>query len=41
MSLYEWRTGGRKTQIVKASYGDMAGAIGAAGFAMMKNETIS
>lgn len=41
MSFYEWRTGGRKTQIVKASYGDMAGAIGAAGFAMMKNETIS
>ena len=34
MNLYEWRAGGNKTQIVKASLGDMAGAIGAACFAM-------
>lgn len=41
MQLYEWRAGGNRTEIVKAAYGDMAGAIGAAGFAMMKNEIIS
>lgn len=34
MNQYEWRPGGNKTQIVKAVYGDMAGAIGAACFAM-------
>ena len=34
MDQYEWRPGGNKTQIVKATYGDMAGAIGAACFAM-------
>lgn len=34
MNQYEWRPGGNKTQIVKATYGDMAGAIGAACFAM-------
>ncbi|HDR50268.1 MAG TPA: ROK family protein [Mariniphaga anaerophila] len=33
MSLYEWRTGGNKTEIVKAGYGDLAGAVGAACFA--------
>ncbi len=33
MSNYEWRTGGNKTEIVKASYGDLAGAVGAACFA--------
>jgi glucokinase len=36
MSLYEWRPGGNKTEIVKASYGDLAGAIGAASYAMSK-----
>lgn len=34
MSQYEWRPGGNKTEIIKAVYGDMAGAIGAACFAM-------
>ena len=38
MARYEWRAGGNRTQIVKAKFGDMAGAMGAAGFAMMKNE---
>ena len=36
MDQYEWRAGGNKTKIVKATYGDMAGAIGAAGFALNK-----
>ena len=34
MDQYEWRAGGNKVEIVKAMYGDMAGAIGAACFAM-------
>ena len=34
MNQYEWRAGGNKVEIVKATYGDMAGAIGAACFAM-------
>jgi glucokinase len=34
MSQYEWRTGGNQTEIVKAQYGDMAGAVGAACFAL-------
>ena len=34
MNRYEWRPGGNKTEIVKATHGDMAGAIGAACFAM-------
>lgn len=38
MAMYEWRAGGRKVDIVKAKFGDMAGAIGAAGFAMMQQE---
>jgi glucokinase len=33
---YEWRTGGNKVEIVKAVYGDLAGSIGAANFAMSK-----
>ena len=33
MSNYEWRTGGNKTEIVKAQYGDLSGAVGAACFA--------
>jgi glucokinase len=36
MAIYEWRTGGNKTEIVKAVYGDLAGAIGAASFAMSR-----
>jgi glucokinase len=34
MNQYEWRAGGNKVEIVKATYGDMAGAVGAAWFAM-------
>lgn len=33
MVNYEWRAGGNQTQIVKAEYGDLAGAVGAACFA--------
>lgn len=33
MAKYEWRTGGNKTEIVKAQFGDLAGAVGAACFA--------
>lgn len=36
MDQYEWQPGGSKTPIVKAQYGDMAGAIGAAAFALQK-----
>lgn len=36
LALYEWRPGGNKTSIIKAAFGDMAGAIGAACFAMEK-----
>jgi glucokinase len=41
MALYEWRAGGRKAGIVKAVFGDLAGAVGAAFYAMRlcaKNE---
>ncbi len=34
MAHYEWRTGGKKTEIVKAVFGDLAGAVGAAFYAM-------
>lgn len=37
MSKYEWRPGGKGVEIVKAVYGDMAGAIGAACYAMQKS----
>lgn len=37
MGLYEWRAGGNRVNIVKAHFGDMAGAIGAACFAMEKH----
>jgi len=33
---FEWRTGGNRVEIVKAVYGDLAGTIGAASFAMNK-----
>lgn len=33
MSDYEWRAGGNQTEIVKAQFGDLAGAVGAACFA--------
>ncbi|MEP6617561.1 MAG: ROK family protein [Ginsengibacter sp.] len=37
MSKFEWRPGNHKTEIVKAYFGNMAGAIGAACFAMAKD----
>ena len=37
MELYEWRPGGHATPIVQAHFGDMAGAIGAASFALNKS----
>ena len=36
MKQFEWQPNGTTTNIVKAVYGDMAGAIGAASFAMSK-----
>jgi glucokinase len=41
MDQYEWRAGGNATHIVKAKYGDLAGAIGAASFALSKQENES
>jgi len=40
LALYEWRAGGYKTTLVKAEFGDLAGAIGAAGFAMMQQDHV-
>lgn len=37
MARYEWRTGGHQAAIVKATFGEMAGAMGAAGFALRQN----
>jgi len=34
LTQFEWRTGGNKVQLVKAVFGDLAGTIGAASFAM-------
>ncbi len=34
MALYEWRAGGNQVKITKAIYGDLAGAVGAACFAI-------
>jgi glucokinase len=36
MEKYQWRPGGKQTVIVQAHFGDMAGAIGAAGFALQR-----
>lgn len=36
MDVYEWKNVGKKTPIVQALHGEMAGAIGAAGFAIKK-----
>lgn len=38
MDVYEWRPGGKTTPILQAHFGDMAGAIGAAGFAMRRSD---
>jgi glucokinase len=40
MVKYEWRTGGNKTQIVKAQYGDLAGAVGVACFARESEKSL-
>ena len=37
MEEYEWRAGGNKVEIVKAVYSDLAGAVGAASFAIRKS----
>lgn len=37
MELYEWKPGGKSTPIRQAYFGDMAGAIGAAGYAAKKH----
>ena len=36
LELYEWRPGGKQTPLRLATFSDMAGAIGAAGFALSK-----
>jgi glucokinase len=38
LSLYEWRAGGQATLLAKAKFGDLSGAIGAAGFALMQSD---
>ncbi len=37
MDIFEWRAGGKHTPVVQAHFGDMAGAMGAAGFAVQKS----
>lgn len=38
LDLYEWRPGGKKTSVKPAQFSDLAGAIGAAGFALSKTK---
>lgn len=38
LDLYEWRPGGKETLLKPAEFSDMAGALGAAGFALMKTK---
>ena len=38
LALYEWRPGGKKTTLKLAQFSDLAGAIGAAGFALSKTK---
>lgn len=38
LELYEWRPGGKRTPVKPAQFSDMAGAIGAAGFALSKTQ---
>ncbi len=38
LDLYEWRPGGKKTKLKLAHFSDLAGAIGAAGFALSKQK---
>jgi glucokinase len=37
LNEYEWRPGGKKTEVRLAQFSDLAGAIGAAGFALSKH----
>ena len=37
MDFFEWRAGGNRTEITKATFGDLAGAVGAACFAREAN----
>jgi glucokinase len=39
LELYEWRPGGKKTALKLAQFSDLAGAIGAAGFALSKTKS--
>jgi glucokinase len=39
LDLYEWRPGGKRTIIKSAQFSDMAGAMGAAGFALSKTKS--
>jgi glucokinase len=39
LDLYEWRPGGKKTDLRLAKFSDLAGAIGAAGFALSKTKS--
>jgi glucokinase len=38
LDLYEWRPGGKRTALKLAHFSDLAGAIGAAGFALSKTK---
>ena len=38
LDLYEWRPGGKRTLVKLAQFSDLAGAIGAAGFALTKSK---
>ena len=39
MDVYEWRPGGKKTQLLQAKYSELSGAVGAAAFALIKHKT--
>jgi len=41
IDIYEWKNTGKKTPIKQARYGEMAGAVGAAGFAFDKAALVS
>jgi len=38
LARYEWRAGGHRARLTRAKFGDMAGAIGAAGYAFIQNQ---
>jgi glucokinase len=40
LDLYEWRPGGKRTRIARAHFSDLAGAMGAAAFALSKKNKI-